>query len=81
MALAAVRSPRPEVFPMSPRENVMRLIAQLPDDKMDELERLVIAMLPAGSESEPSRGPRLSFEEALSYTNKTFENTLRKLGQ
>lgn len=78
MTSAAARSPQLEDFPMSPRENVMRLIAQLPDEKIDELERLVIAMLPADVAAGVDRARLLA---ALAHVNQEHGSVLERLAQ
>jgi hypothetical protein len=67
--------------PMSPKENLLRLIDQLPEDRLAELERLAISMMPSStSHGQPSE-PTMSFEEAQAYVFKTFDKTLKKLAQ
>lgn len=65
---------------MSPKDNLHRIIDQLPDDKAEALERLAVQML----REDPSWGqtrPGLSFDEALAATNRDFGESLKRLGQ
>ncbi len=62
---------------MSRRERLMRMIEQLSDDEVVEVERVVAAMSPDGKEQQAVT----TFEEALAYTHSAFEKTFRKLAQ
>lgn len=66
---------------MSPKENLIRLIDQLPEDRLAELEKLAISMLPANGAIGQPREPEMSFEEAQAYVFETFDDTLRRLAQ
>lgn len=65
---------------MTPKENLLRLIQQLPEERLAELEQLAISMMPATGQG-PSPEPAMSFEEAQAYVFTTFDKTLRKLAQ
>jgi hypothetical protein len=67
----------PEEASMSPKENLLRLIDQLPDDRLEELERVVISMLE--SRSEPAPGQHRTFEEAKEWVFQNFDKTFRRL--
>lgn len=64
---------------MSPKENLLRLIDQLPEDRLAELERLAISMMPTANGQ--STETAMSFEEAQAYVFTTFDKTLKKLAQ
>lgn len=66
---------------MSSKEILLRLIEQLPEDRLAELEQLAVSMLTPDESLGRPREPRLSFEEALASVNETFPNTLRRLSQ
>lgn len=63
---------------MSPKENLHKLIDQLPEDKAEELERLVVQMLREGV---PTPDSQKRFEEAKARTFATFDKTLRRLAE
>lgn len=64
---------------MSPRDNLHRLLDQLPDDKVPELERIMMQLLRI---DEPdTSGERMSFESAVDYTFKHFDAALRDLSK
>jgi len=65
---------------MSPKENLQRIIDQLPADKLEELERIAISMLPS-SGPRGERGPELSFEDAADAVFTKFDKALRNLAQ
>jgi hypothetical protein len=59
---------------------LIQLINQLPDEKLNELEQLVISMLRSEAAPVPPH-PRMSFEEAQAYTFKTIGKTLKRLAE
>ncbi|MNY75387.1 hypothetical protein D3C86_2146480 [compost metagenome] len=66
---------------MTSKENLLRLIDRLPEDRLAELEKLVISMLAADATIAPPREPGMSFEEAHAYVTQTFEKTFRRLAE
>jgi hypothetical protein len=65
---------------MSPKENLQRIIDQLPADKLEELERIAISMLPS-ERLKGKRGPTKSFEEASEALFSKFDSALRNLAK
>jgi hypothetical protein len=64
---------------MSRKELLIQLIERLPEERLAEVERLVVSLLPADEAREP--GARMTFEEAADYTFATFDETLRRLAE
>lgn len=66
---------------MTSKENLLRLIDQLPPAMLVRLEERAIALLAetAGDGSVPAPGQRMSFDEALGRTNEKFEEALQRL--
>ena len=67
---------------MTAKENLLRLIEQLPADRLEKLERVVISMLEeAGSSDAPAPGAPMSYEDAKNYAFTNFDETLHRLAQ
>ena len=64
---------------MSAKDNLYRLVDQLPENKVLEAERLVMQLLRSETLGQPRPGK--SFEEALSYTTTHFDTALRNLAK
>ena len=65
---------------MSPKENLQWIIDQLPADKLEELERVAISMLPA-ERFTGKRGLPKSFEDASDALFSKFDGALRNLAK
>gem|GEM_PF-6097172 len=66
--------------PLSQRENLHRLVDELPEDQITEVERLVLQMLRAGEPTTPQL-EGVSFEDAMNYTFTHFDGALRNLAK
>lgn len=65
---------------MSPKENLLRIIEQLPAARLEELERIAISMLP-DEQIKGKRGAPMSFEEAKEAVFTNFDVALRNLAK
>ena len=65
---------------MTAKENLLRLIELLPEDKLEELERFAISLLAESrDETEPAPRQRVTFEEAKARVFEQFDDTFRRL--